>query len=579
MRRPVPVKPPASPLRKLAVPALLVVATCIAYTPALHGGFLWDDAAHVTRPELRSVDGLRRIWFDLGATQQYYPLVHSAFWVEHRLWGDAPFGYHLVNVLLHAAVAALAYFVLRKLRIPGAALATAIFSLHPVHVESVAWITELKNTLSAVFYLTAAWSYLRFDEERESRWYVLGLALFVAGLLTKTVIATLPGALLVVFWWQRGTLSWKRDALPLLPWFGLGAIAGLFTAWVERTLIGAEGAAFSLTAVERCLLAGRATNFYLGKLFWPAHLIFIYPRWEMSAGIWWQYLFPLGASALVATLWLMRGRWRGPLAAVLFFGGTLFPVLGFFNVYPFLFSYVADHFQYLPSLGVIALVSAGLALGLKSLPPARRRAAQGAVVALVGALGILTWRQAHMYGDIETLYRTTIERNPGAWMARVNLGKILAERGRAPEAAAQYEEILRRTDRWAGPPRDAIAGFARSQAQNNLATMLAEAGKLDDAASRLEDAIRANPAYADAYFNLGLVREGQQRLDDAEAAYRTAIKLGPRLAEPHNNLAIVLYARGDYAGAWREVALVRSLGGSPHPDFVRALTAAAPPPH
>ncbi len=577
MQQPVPVKPAASRLPKWTVPAILLVATFAAYAPALHGGLLWDDRAHVTRPELQSVSGLGRIWFELGATQQYYPLVHTAFWVEHRLWGESPFGYHLVNVLLHAAVAALAYLILQRLRVPGAGLAAAIFALHPVHVESVAWITELKNTLSAVFYMTAAWSYLRFDENRQRRWYLQALALFVAGLFSKTVIATLPGALLVVFWWQRGSLSWKRDVLPLLPWFGLGAAAGLFTAWVEHTLIGAEGAAFSLTAVERCLLAGRASAFYAFKLLWPARLIFIYPRWGVSAGVWWQYLFPLGALALLAALWMVRHRWRGPLAAALFFGGTLLPVLGFFNVYPFLFSYVADHFQYLPSLGVISFVSAVIVRRLDLLSLAQRRVAQATLIALVGVLGILTWRQARMYGDIETLYRTTLERNPDAWMARVNLGKILAERGDSPGAAAQYDEILRRTDRGAGSQPDPISGFARSQAQNNLGTVLAAQGKFDEADAQFQDAIRTNPKYADAYFNLGLVREAQQRLGDAETAYETAIRLGPHLAEPHNNLAIVLYAKGDYKGAWREVGILRSLGGSPHPDFVRALTAVAPP--
>ena len=190
----------ASRLMVLGALALLVGATCVAYLPALHGDFIWDDNAHVTRPELRSLHGLWRIWFEVGATQQYYPLVHSVFWVEHRLWGDAATGYHAVNILLHAAAACLVFLLLRRLKVPGAYLAAAIFALHPVQVETVAWITELKNTLSAVFYLTSAWAYLQFDEERRRSWYALALALFVLGLLSKTVIATLPAALLVVFW-------------------------------------------------------------------------------------------------------------------------------------------------------------------------------------------------------------------------------------------------------------------------------------------------------------------------------------------------------------------------------------------
>ena len=315
-----------------------------------------------------------RIWFELGATQQYYPLLHSAFWVEHNLWGDATLGYHLVNILLHAAAAVMVALVLRRLSVPGAYLAAAVFALHPVHVESVAWITELKNTLSIVFYLGAVLSYLAFDRTRKTRWWLGALGLFVLGLMSKTTAATLPAALLVIFWWQRGRLSWQRDVRPLAPFFVLGLLAGLLTAWVERKLIGAEGAAFDLTIVERCLLAGRAIWFYLGKLFWPTELIFIYPRWQVSQAVWWQYLFPAAALLLLAGLWALRRRCRGPLAGLLFFVGTLLPALGFCNVYPFLYSFVADHFQYLASLGPITLAAAGVALLFARWRPRPRRA-------------------------------------------------------------------------------------------------------------------------------------------------------------------------------------------------------------
>ena len=281
------------------------------------------------QPALRSWHGLYRIWFDLGATQQYYPLLHSVFWIEHKFWGDATLGYHLVNILLHAMAALMVAAVLRRLEVPGAYLAAAIFALHPVRVESVAWITELKNTLSAVFYLGAAMLYLRFDQERKKPYYAGALVLFVLGLLSKTVTATLPAALLVIFWWQRGRLSWKRDVLPLVPFFVLGAAAGLFTAWVERKLIGAEGAAFDLTFIERFLIAGRVIWFYLGKLFWPADLIFIYPRWHVNQAVWWQYLFPAAALLLAAVLWGLRRRWRGPLAGLLFFRWNAVPGAGF----------------------------------------------------------------------------------------------------------------------------------------------------------------------------------------------------------------------------------------------------------
>ena len=366
----------------------------LVYQPAWQGGFIWDDEGHVTRPELRSWQGLCRIWFNLGATQQYYPLLHSAFWTEHILWGDATLGYHLLNIALHALAALLVAWILRRLAVPGAYLAAAIFALHPVQVESVAWITELKNTLSGVFYLGAALLYLRFDETRQRRLYLGALGLFVLGLLSKTVTATLPAALLVVFWWRRGRLSWRRDVLPLTPFFVLGAAAGVFTAWVERKLIGAEGAAFELSLIQRFLLGGRAVWFYLGKLLWPAKLLFIYPRWQLSQAVWWQYLFPAGALLLLAVLWGLRGRWRGPLAGLLFFVGTLFPVLGFCNVYPFIYSYVADHFQYLASLGIITLVAAGAALLLERWRLWRRPAGNVLCLALLATLAGLSWRQS-----------------------------------------------------------------------------------------------------------------------------------------------------------------------------------------
>ena len=369
----------------------------IAYLPALDGSLLWDDAGHVTRADLRSLNGLFRIWFEVGATQQYYPFLHSAFWLEHRLWGDATLGYHLVNVLLHATAAGLFGTLLRRLAVPGAWLAALLFVLHPVCVESVAWIAEQKNTLSAIFYLAAALAYLRFDEGRSSRHYLLATGLFLLALLTKSVTASLPAALLVVFWWQRGRLDWRRDVVPLLPWFALGAASGLFTAHFEHELIGAQGIDFDLSLLQRGLLAGRVVWFYLGKLLWPADLIFIYPHWTVDAAQWWQWVFPAGFLTLLAGLTWWSRRQRGPLAALLLFAGTLFPVLGFVNVYPFLFSYVADHFQYLASLAVFALAAAGLARASVRLPRSGRVAA-GAI--LLAGLGSLTWAQSAMYRDV-----------------------------------------------------------------------------------------------------------------------------------------------------------------------------------
>jgi len=446
-----PTQPRTAPaVRRSASPQLwllfagLVLLTLAVYYPAWHGGLLWDDDAHITRVDLRSLSGLWRIWFDVGATQQYYPAAHSAFWVFYQIWGDNTLGYHLVNIVLHASSAFLVAVILRRLAIPGAALAAMIFAVHPVGVESVAWITELKNTLSGVCYLGAALMYLRFDESRERRWYALSAGLFVLALFSKTVTATLPAALLVIFWWQRGQIRWREDVVPLLPMFVIGVFSGLLTAWVERAQIGADGPAFAFTFIERCLIAGRAFWFYLGKLVWPTDLMFIYPRWQVSQQVAWQYAYPLALVALLAGLWWYRRRSRAPLAAVLFFAGTLFPALGFVNVYPFIYSFVADHFQYLASLGIIVLISAGVAT--------LARQWQTAVsVAIVVPLALLATNQSRQYADAETLYRTTLARNPSCWMAYVNLGKLRQEQARAQaddprlleEAATDFREALR----------------------------------------------------------------------------------------------------------------------------------------
>jgi protein O-mannosyl-transferase len=548
--------------------ALLFAVTLFAYGPALRGGFIWDDDGHVTRPDLRSLHGLARIWFEVGATQQYYPVLHTAFWAEHLLWGDAPLGYHLVNVLLHATAAGLFVVLLRRLAVRGAWLAGLVFALHPVGVESVAWVSEQKNTLSAVCYLLAALAYLRFERSRAVRWYALGLGCFVLALLSKSVTATLPAALLVVLWWRDGRIDWRRDGAALAPWFGVGAAAGLFTAWVERTYIGAAGAPFALNLGERCLLAGRVAWFYLGKLLWPANLIFVYPRWTVAAGIWWQWLFPLGAAGLLLALWWWRGRGRGPLAAALLFVGTLFPALGFFNVYPFLFSYVADHFQYLASLGVIALAAAGWdrwAAESRAKAAALRTVPVAAAAAVLALLFVLTARQARTYGDVVTLYRTTLARNPRAWLAHSNLGNILASTGHPEEAVAEYEEALRLVPDSAGFHYDlanalvqlgripeALAEYAKAiqlkpdyaPAEGSLARVLAGQGRRAEAVPHYEAAIRLLPGDAEAELNLGALLGQMGRLPEAIVHLEVGLRLRPDFPEGHNNLGNALAAAG-----------------------------------
>ncbi len=542
---------------------LLLAATLIAYQPIWHAGFIWDDDSHVTPPELRSLRGLLRIWTQLGATQQYYPFVYSVFWLENKLWGDAPLGYHLVNVVLHVCSALLVVRIFRQLKISGGWFAAALFALYPIEVESVAWVSELKNTLSGVFYLGAMLVLLKFDQTRDARKYAIALALFVLGLLSKTVIATLPGAWLVLIWWQRGRISWKRDVPAVLPFVGAGLAAGLVTSFIERKLLHAEGSEFHFTFIERCLIAGRDIWFYLGKFVWPVNLAFFYPRWNVSQAVWWQYLFPM-AAALLAGL-LVWKRQRGLLAAFLFFAGTLFPALGFFNVFPFRYSLVADHFQYLAILGPITLVAVAFSAASKRLLSAAPVLPFAAGSVALAILGTLTWRQCQTYTDPDALWDHTYRLNPDCWMAHNYSGCKLLDKGKLDEAISEFNIALAAnpfdvTTRdnlgiallQKGNVAEANAQFQQSlqtdpdspETFNDLSAALRQQGRLDEAIAYGQKAVAARPIFTSAHYNLGLALADKGDTEGAIAQYEAAVQIHPEFANAQNNLGGLLLKTG-----------------------------------
>jgi tetratricopeptide (TPR) repeat protein len=634
---------PAWPLGLVGLAALLV------YLPALRGGFIWNDPDYVTRGELQSLGGLVRIWTEVGATEQYYPLLHAFFWLQHRLWGDTPFGYHLVNVLLHAGCAVLLVLVVARLFAPDdrmvrstdgrksdpltirssdhpptscalALLAGLIFAVHPVYVESVAWISEQKNTFSLLWYLLAGWVYLGMPDTgggvpsprvrtpgggtrpasipwyRSGR-YWLATLFFLLAILSKSLTATLPCALLVLVWWRRGRLSWDSCA-PLVPWVLCGFAAGAFTGWVEHAYIGAKGDDYALGPIARGVLAGRVIWFYLAKYAWPAELSFIYPRWDVDAGQGWQWLFPLGAVALLVALWRYRTRARGPLAGYLLFVGSLVPTIGFFNVYAFKFSYVADHWNYLPSLslavmaawGVVAL--AGKFAGRAGTPfPAgqndnsggeRSRRPTGWIVgvgALILVLGTHTWRQTAPYRDLETFYREGLRRNPDSWMMHQNLGVLLVQTGRVEEAIPHFLRELELR------PREA-------EAENNLGAALAKLGREAEALTHFERAVQLKPKYAEAWLNVGIARRDQGRIPEAIAALEECIRLQPQAAEAFFELGSIhaeagrhpaaiarfeqaLQARPDYSAALEGLGRALAAAGRPRDAIARLEQALA----
>ena len=551
---------------------ILALVTLMAYNPAWHGQLLWDDDNCSTPPELRSVEGLRRIWFQPRATAQYYPLLYTSYWVQQRLLGDSPTGYHLINLLLHIGCVVLVLKILRFLRIPGAELAAIIFALHPVNVETVAWIAERKNTLSGIFALGATLSYLKFDDTRSRRNYALAIGLFLFGLLSKTAIVTVPLAWLVILWWKRGAVSWRRDVVPAIPFVCLSVASGLVTRWFENVGIGYKSKILDFPLLDRCLIAGRAFWFQLGKLFWPSNLTFVYPRWDINAEVWWQYLFPIGVLALLVILWSLR-RWsRAPLAGALVYILLLLPSLGFLNIYFFVYSFVADHWQYLACLGIIVPCASGI-----TLLAARKESWQdwlepAITLVLGGVLFVLTWQQSRMYTDIETLYRTTIARNPGCWMAQVNLGNILYKADRIPEAMDLFKQALKIKPAVGyysignalvikGRTSEAIDQYKQAlqidpdyaDAHQNLGSALLLRGRTREAIEHYEQALRIDPGFAGAHNNLGhaLVQTG--RAQEAIDHYKEALRITPNSADAHNNLAAALAQMGRTSEAIEQV--------------------------
>jgi len=340
--------------------ALIFLLTFAVYLPVLRCGFVWDDDSLVVKSRLiKAPDGLYRFWCTTEAPD-YWPLTSTAWWLEWRLWGNRPVGYHVVNVLWHAVNATLIWLILRRLKIPGAWLAALLFAIHPVNVATAAWISEQKNTLSMLLSAVAVLSYLRFDEEGRWRWYALSLAAFVLALLSKAAVVMLPVVLLLCLWRLHSQLR-RRDVLCSAPFFIASLALGLVTVWFQSHRAMGGQAMRDSGLVSHIAVAGCVPWFYAYKILLPVHLAIIYPKWEVAGGSW---KVCLSAVVLVGCFelfwWKRKTWWGGPLVGVGYFVAMLFPVMGFFNQGFHLYSLVADHWQYYSSIGVIALaVAAG----------------------------------------------------------------------------------------------------------------------------------------------------------------------------------------------------------------------------
>jgi protein O-mannosyl-transferase len=514
---------------------LLALTVLLIYNPALLGSPLFDDDEHITKPALRSVKGLQRIWLEPGATQQYYPLLHTAFWIQFRLWGEAVLGYHLVNVAWHTLTALGLVRIVRQLRLPGAWIAGFLFAVHPVAVESVAWIAEQKNTLSALFYVAAASAYLSFDDTRRRRHYLLASGLFGLALLSKTSVVVLVPVLLIVVGWRRGSLTFRRDLVPLVPW-GLAALAmGLVTIHVENQLIAEAGVDAQLSPLLAVLVASRALWFYLGKLFWPAGLNFMYPRWAVHPEEWSHYVPLVGLLVVGLGLACLGARARAAGVGLAVFVVCLGPFLGFFAVEWFAFGYVADHFQYLAMMGIFVPVAAGLAQVQQRLDPRWAKLVGWGMVVGIALLAGLAYRQSGYYRDAETRYRATIALNPAACVAHNNLGKILLHRpGGLPEALHLFQRAV-----------ELRPGFV--EAHNNLGNAYVATGQLGKAVGEYEFALAGDPTRAAVHANLAhTLAKLPSRQSDAIAHYRQALRLDPSLAQAHAGLGAALLHQREF---------------------------------
>jgi protein O-mannosyl-transferase len=529
----------ARPRKAFLLAALLVAATVLAYQPAWHAGFIWDDDVYVTNNHLLTTPGgLKRIWFSLDSPSQYFPLVYTVLRMERHVWGLAPGGYHWVNILLHAANALLLWRVLRRMAVPGAWFGAALFALHPVQVESVAWVTELKNVLSLFFCLLATRAWLEFVEDRPGSWrfYAAALICQCLALFAKTTACALPAALLLTLWLQGKPIH-RRRLLQIIPFLGAGFAMGMVSVWFERYHQYAVGEVFALSPLVRLLVASRAVWFYMGKLIWPANLSFSYTRWQIDPSNALAYIWLVaGAFAAAVIVLVRRVSGRGPETAAIYYVAMLSPLLGFIMEYTFRYSFVADHYQYAACIGPLALAAAGIDKILNRADRALPFIRPMTCGLLLAVLGILTWRQCRIYEDSETLWRATLQRSPGSTIARNNLSQILLKKGDLDHALELTREAL------VMDPDDAVA-------HNNLGYGLLEKGQVDEAIVQCQQSIALQPNAPDAYYNLGqaLLKKGQ--FEPAITNFEMAVRLNPDYPAAFCNLGYAFLQAGQIPAA------------------------------
>ena len=519
--------------RVLAGIVLIAVLACFTYLPSINGGFILDDDVLVTNNRIiKSSDGLYRSWFTTEPVD-YWPITNTVFWIEWRAWGMNPTGYHVISLILHVAAAFLIWFILRKLSIPGSFLAALIFAVHPVNVESVAWIAQLKNTLCMLFFLLSIVCYLQIetrpappDNRKRPRvvdyWYFLSLLLFIFAILSKGSAVILPVILLGIIWWRRGNVT-MWDCWGMAPFFAAATGFTMVNIWFQTH--GVEEVLRKAGFIERLLGAGSVIWFYLCKALLPINLSFVYPQWHIQVNkpLWWLPL--LAALAVTTVFWLYRKSWSRPfLLAWGFFCVALLPVMGFTDVGFMKYSLVADHYLHIALIAVVAWTSAGFAQWRSRTRGVLLKAATAVSIAAVATLALLTWQQNGIYRDAITLYRAALEKNPEFLMGQSNLGAALFVEGRLDEAIKHYKQAIQLKPDYA-------------PAYNNLAIALVKTGQNEEAIQSFEQALHFQPNYPMAEYNLGIALGKTGRLQEAIKHYQEAIRLKPDFTDVYLHLA------------------------------------------
>ena len=513
---------------KLWLKALGIVAIGLwIYWPVLRGGWLWDDDTLITDNHLiHDPAGLWKIWFHPTYLIDYLPLKVSVEWLEWHLWGKETLGYHLVNLGLHLTSALLVWRLFGKFGLKHAWLGGLIFVVHPVMVESVVWISELKNTLSLPPFLLAVCAYIDYQEHGRKKDYYLAVALFLAAMLCKATMVMFPAVMLLYTWWRRGRIGW-RDLAASAPFFAISLAIGLITIWFLQYHAMAGQVPKLGGFLSRLTCAGLAISFYFTKCVVPVGLMPIYPKWEVDAASFTQFLPWAYIVGVIAWLWTKREGWgRHALLGFGFFALNLAPFLGFIVASYMRFSWVMDHFLYIPIIGLIGLGVTYLDGKTRRLSPVAFVLGQCLGVALAGFLAWNSHRYAQIFVNGETLWNYTIAKNSEAWPAYNNLGAIfLKEKRNTPEALKLFEEAL-----------------------------------------------KLNPDYFEARYNKGLALDRLQRLPEAIEEYKEAVHVAPGSTEARMVLAKALQREGDFGGAIEQYRILQSYAPD-KPEIHSALAA------